>query len=76
MLDATGAVVTVTVPVLRPPAILTEAGGFAAGLSEESVTTTPFVGAFPERVIVALDEAPPSTEVGLRIRPVTVCAAQ
>jgi len=64
---ATGLVVTVKVAVVAPAATVTLAGTCAAAaLLLDRVTTAPPAGAAPLNLTVPVDEAPPSTEMGLR----------
>lgn len=67
VLLVTGLVVTMKVAVVWPAGMVTEAGTWAAALSEESVTSAPPVGAGPLIVTVPVDGVPPITEVGLRL---------
>jgi hypothetical protein len=67
VLEATGLVVTVKVAVVVPAATVTDAGTWAAAvLLEVNVTTAPPAGAGPSRVIVPVEGAPPTTEIGSR----------
>jgi hypothetical protein len=64
----TGLVVTVKVAVVAPAATVTLAGTVAAAvLLLVRVTTAPAVDAAPFRVTVPVDDAPPVSEVGLRL---------
>jgi hypothetical protein len=65
VLDPTGVVVTVNVPVVAPAAIVTVAGTVAAELVDARLTVSPPVGAGSLVVTVPVEEAPPTTEVGL-----------
>ena len=68
MFDATALVVTVKVAVVAFAATVTLAGTCAAAvLLLDSVTTAPPVGAGPLSVTVPVEEAPPGTDVGLRV---------
>lgn len=67
----TAVVVTENVAVVAPDATVTDAGTFALELLEASDTTVPPVGAAAERVTVPVLEAPPATEVGLRVTELT-----
>ena len=68
MFDATALVVTVKVAVVAFAATVTLAGTCAAAISLlVSVTTAPPVGAGPLSVTVPVEEAPPGTDVGLRV---------
>ena len=62
---STALVVMVNVAVLDPDCTVTFCGTVAAPLPLESVTVTPPIGAFPVRVTVPVEEAPPMTLVGL-----------
>jgi hypothetical protein len=66
---------TVNDAVVWPALTVTEDGVFAAEVLLVRLTVTPFEGAAREMVTVPETVAPPSTEVGLRVRPVTVAAA-
>ena len=68
----TAVVVTENVAVVAPAATVTEAGALALELLEASVTTVPPVGAATERVTVPVLEAPPATEVGLKVTELTL----
>ena len=59
------AVVIVKVAEVEPAAIMTDAGGTAFVLEDDSVTVVPPVGAGPEIVTVPTELAPPITVVGL-----------
>jgi hypothetical protein len=75
VLLATGLVVMVKLAVVAPAATVTDAGTWAAaGLLLESVTTAPPAGAAPFNVTVPVEEPPPSTDVGLRVRDVREAA--
>jgi hypothetical protein len=74
-LAATGLVVTVNVAVVAFAATATLAGTCAAAvLLLDRVTTAPPVGAGPFNVTVPVEEAPPITEVGARIKELSVAA--
>jgi len=66
---ATGAVVTVKLAVVAPDATVTLAGTWAALLLSDSATTTPVAGAGPFSRTVPVDELPPTTDVGDKLRP-------
>jgi hypothetical protein len=72
VLEATGVVVTVNVALVAPAATVTLAGTLAETLLSCNVTTTPPVGAAPVSLTVAVELVPPTTEVGLRLKDVTV----
>lgn len=63
-----GIVAMVKVAEVAPPGTVTFAGGTAAELSEDRLKVKPPDGAGPERVIVPIDELPPTTVVGLIVR--------
>jgi hypothetical protein len=65
-------VAAVKLPVVAPAATVTLAGAVAAALELVRVTTTPPVGAALDSVTVPVDEAPPTTVVGLNVSAVTV----
>ena len=70
VLLATGLVMMVNVAVVAPAATVTLAGTCAAAvLLLDSVTTAPPAGAGPVNLTVPVDEIPPTTEVGLTVRP-------
>ena len=74
-MTATGVVVTVNVAVVAFAATVTLAGTAAAAvLLLDRVTTAPPEGAARLSVTVAVDEFPPSTEVGLRVTDFTTAA--
>jgi hypothetical protein len=67
--DVTVLVVIGNVAVVAPAATVTLAGTVATEVRLlESVTTIPLVGAGPFNVTVPVDEMPPFTLVGLRVR--------
>lgn len=66
--DATGVVVTLNVAVVAPAATVILCGTCAAALSLARVATAPPAGAGALRVIVPVDEPPPSTLVGFSVR--------
>lgn len=68
VMEATGAVVTVNVIELDPAGTVTEVGTVTLELSDDKFTTVPPVGAEPVRVTVAVDEVPPVTAVGAKLR--------
>jgi len=61
----TGTVVISKVAVFCPAATVTLAGTVAAALVSDNDTTAPPVGAFPFRVMVPVEDAPPTTVAGL-----------
>lgn len=65
---ATGIVVTVNWALVAPAGTVTLVGTCAEPLLSDSVTDTPPAGAGPLRVTVAVDELPPTTDVGLRLK--------
>jgi hypothetical protein len=65
---ATGYVVTVNVPLLCPPEIVTEAGTAAAVWLELKLTIIPPDGAGTLRETVPVEVVPPKTVGGARIR--------
>lgn len=67
---ATALVVTVALAVVDPAGTVTVAGTEALASLELRLTTVPPVGAATLRVTVAVEEDPPRTEVGDRLRPV------
>lgn len=69
--EPTATVETVAVPDVAPAAIVTVAGTVAAELLEVRATLSPPVGAGPLIVIVAVDELPPTTDVGFNTTVVT-----
>ena len=71
MLVVTGEVVTVNVAALASAGMVTLAGTVATELLLLSATTAPAEGAGPFRAIVAIDELPPTTKVGLRVSEAT-----
>ena len=60
------------VPVVLPCPIVIEAGTVTAGVSADSVTTIPAVGAGALRVTVPLAEMPAITDAGFRAIDATV----
>jgi len=75
VLLATGVVVMVNVAVVAPATTVTLAGRFVAVvLLLDRVTTAPPDGATPVNVTVPVDEDPPITEVGLKLKPLRVGA--
>jgi hypothetical protein len=75
VVEATALVVAVKAAVVAPAATVTDAGTWAAAVFElVRVTTTPPAGAAPLSVTVPVEEAPPMTEVGLRLRPLRAAA--
>ena len=62
---------TVNVPVVEPPATVTDAGTVALALLEDNVTNAPPEGAMPLSVTVPADVEPPSTEAGESEMPVS-----
>jgi hypothetical protein len=68
-------VVTVKVAVVAPAATVTLVGTLAAVELSESVTTAPPVGAALVSVTVPVEEAPPTTEVGLTLTDDRLAAA-
>jgi len=69
VLAVTGLVATVNVAVLSPSATVTLAGTLATDVSPlESVTTTPPAVAGAVNVTVPVEEDPPTTERGIRLR--------
>jgi len=74
-LVATASVVTVNVPEVAPAAIVTEAGTVATDVvPEERLTVNPPAGAAELIVTVPVEEPAPVTDVGLRLRALTVGA--
>lgn len=72
VLVVTGEVVTMKVAVIAFAGTVMLTGTVASELLLLlSATTAPDVGAGPFRVTVPLDELPPMTEFGLRVREVT-----
>ena len=63
----TADVVTVKVRLVVPGATVTLAGTVAAAELSDSVTTAPPDGAAALSVTVPVDDAPPTTVVGLRV---------
>ena len=51
---------------------MTLEGGTALALFEDKLTTVPLPAAAPFKVTVPVDEVPPATDVGARVRPVMV----
>jgi len=72
--DVTATVVIVKVAVVAPASTVTAAGTVAAALLDVRLTESPPVGAALDRVTVAVELVPPTSEVGLSARPVTVGA--
>ena len=71
----TGLVVMVKVAVVAPAATVTLAGTWAAAvLLLDRLTMAPAAGAGPFRVTVPVEDAPPITEVGLRLIELKVAA--
>jgi len=68
--DDTGVVEILNVADVEPDATETKAGTTAPAWSLERVTEMPPTGAGPLRVIVPVDEAPPTTADGLTVTPV------
>jgi len=69
---ATGSEVTVNVPVVAPAATVVVVWTVATEVALEArLTVRPPAGAALERVTVPADVAPPATDVGLRVTPVT-----
>ena len=66
----TADVVTVKVPDVAPPAILTELGTFPLALLELRLMLNPTVGAAPLRVTAPTTEAPPRVADGVIVIPV------
>jgi hypothetical protein len=64
---ASGVVVTVNVPVVAPPVIVTEVPGLAAELLDERAIAIPAVGAGELIVTVPVEDVPPKTEAGLSV---------
>ena len=64
----TAVVGTVNVALVAPAATVTVAGVWADELLSERVTITPPVGAGPVNVTVPVNELPPTTVVGLRVK--------
>jgi hypothetical protein len=60
----------VKLPEVWPDGIVMLLGTPAFALLEDSDTSTPFAGAGVVNVTVPIEEAPPTTEVGLRVKPV------
>ncbi len=71
-LVATATVVMVKVPVVAPAGTEAVAGTVAAANVDDREMGSPPVGAALEIVTVPTELAPPRTDVGLRVRPVTV----
>ena len=71
--DATGLVVMENVAVVAPPGTVTDAGTWAAvALLLNRVTTAPPSGAGPLSVTVPIEDIPPTTVVGLKLRELSV----
>ena len=68
MLPETAEVVTVNVAVVDPAATVTVPGTVALVLNEASEIEVPPVGATPLRVTVPVDELPPRTELGAKLK--------
>ncbi len=66
-LDATAAVETVKVTEVAPAGTETDAGTDAAASLLERVTGNPPAGAGLEMTIVAVDDAPPASDVGFSV---------
>jgi len=71
--EPTATVVTVKVAVETPAAIVTVAGTVTAALSDAMLIVTPPTGAGSFKVRVAVDDAPPTRDVGLSTRLPTNC---
>jgi hypothetical protein len=69
--EATAVVVIVNVAVLEPAATVTVAGTVALVVLEAMPTIRPPLGALAPSVNVAVAEAPPDTDVGLMLNPVS-----
>ena len=63
---ATGTVVMVKVARVEPAGMITVAGIVAAVLAVDKETVAPPGGASPFNVTVAVEDAPPNTEAGLK----------
>ena len=70
----TAIVEIVKVALVAPEGIVTVAGTEAFPLDAESVMAIPAVGAGPFKVTVPVDDVPPITDVGERVKPVSVGA--
>ena len=68
LVAVTGTVVTVNVAEVAPAGIVTDAGTVAALFASVRVTIAPDAGALPFSVTVPVDDAPPTTVAGLRLR--------
>lgn len=64
----TADVVTVKVPLVAPAATVILAGTVTATESSDSVTTSPPAGATAPSVTVPVEDTPPTTAAGLRLR--------
>jgi hypothetical protein len=74
--EVTELVVAVKVAVVAPAATVTDAGTWVAAVFElVSVTNAPPAGAAAVNVTVPVDEAPPTTEVGFMLTPLSAAAA-
>jgi hypothetical protein len=71
----TEVVATVNLAVVAPAATVTIAGTVAYPLLEDRVTINPPVGAARLMVTVPVDDPPPVTDVGDKLKPVTVLGA-
>jgi hypothetical protein len=69
--DPTATVVTVAVIVVAPAGTVTVAGTVAAALLEVKATLSPPLGAAALIVTVAVEEVPPTTDVGFSVTAVT-----
>lgn len=67
--EATLVVLTVKVAVVAPAATVTLAGTVAEALPLDKATVNPLAGATPLRVTVPVEETPPRTLVGFKVRP-------
>jgi hypothetical protein len=65
---ATGTVDTANVADVAPASIVTEVGTVVALFASVRVTIAPDAGALPFSVTVPVDDAPPTTVAGLRLR--------
>lgn len=64
----TALVVTVNEADVVPAATVTEAGNVALVLLDDRLTVVPIAGAGPLRITVPIEGAPPTTDVGERVR--------